>query len=123
MRIVSNLLFLGLISLSLASCSTLPSTFSTENIMKIHQGMSSDEILTLFGEPQSISVSVCGSPGCRHTTQPRAVRQLGRESFRSVDRVDAHLEGLGTAISKARRRDLHVFHRHGSDVRRRLPSG
>ena len=60
MRIVSNLLFLGLISLSLASCSTLPSTFSTENIMKIHQGMSSDEILTLFGEPQSISVSVCG---------------------------------------------------------------
>ena len=60
MRIVSSLLFLGLISLSLASCSALPSTFSTENIMTIHQGMSSDEILTLFGEPKSIRVSVCG---------------------------------------------------------------
>ncbi len=66
MRMVTTLFFLGLISLSLASCatlhstSTLPSTFSTENIMKIHQGMSSDEILTLFGKPKSISVSVCG---------------------------------------------------------------
>ena len=60
MRIVSSLLFLGLISLLLASCSTLPSTFSTEKIMKIHQGMSSDEILTLFGEPKSISASICG---------------------------------------------------------------
>jgi hypothetical protein len=60
MRMIFNLLLLGLISLSLASCSTLPSTFSTENIMMIHQGMSSDEILALFGEPHSISVSVCG---------------------------------------------------------------
>ena len=60
MRIVSNLFFLGLISLSLASCSTLPSRFTTENIMKVYQGMSSDEILTLFGEPKSISVNVCG---------------------------------------------------------------
>lgn len=60
MRIISNLLFLGLISLSLASCSALPSAFSTENIMKIHQGMSSDEILTLFGGPKNIRVAVCG---------------------------------------------------------------
>ena len=60
MRIVFNFLFLALISLLLASCSTLPSAFSTENIMMIHQGMNSDEILTLFGEPHSISVSVCG---------------------------------------------------------------
>jgi hypothetical protein len=70
--LVSNLLFLGLISLLLASCSTLPSTlpsslpsslpsrFTAENIMKVYQGMSSDEILTLFGEPKSISVNVCG---------------------------------------------------------------
>ena len=70
--LVSNLLFLGLISLLLASCSTLPSTlpsslpsslpsrFTAENIMKVYQGMSSDEILTLFGEPKSISANVCG---------------------------------------------------------------
>ena len=54
--------FLSLISLSLASCSTLPSAFSTENVMKVHQGMSSDEILMLFGKPKSISASVCGRP-------------------------------------------------------------
>ena len=66
MRVVSNLLFFGLMSLSLASCSTVPSTstfhstFSAENIMKIHKGMSSDEVLALFGEPKSISVNICG---------------------------------------------------------------
>ena len=60
MRIVTNLLVLGLISLTLASCSALPSEFTSENIMKVHQGMSSDEILTLFGEPKSIEVTTCG---------------------------------------------------------------
>ena len=58
--IVITVLLATCLLLSLASCSALPSAFSTENMMKIHQGMSSDEILTLFGEPQSISVSVCG---------------------------------------------------------------
>ena len=28
--------------------------------MKVHQGMSSNEILQLFGEPESISSAVCG---------------------------------------------------------------
>ena len=28
--------------------------------MKLHQGMSSNEILALFGEPKNISVTVCG---------------------------------------------------------------
>ena len=51
---------MSLTSLALSSCSTLPETFSTENVMKIHQGMSSDEILTLFGKPKNFSVSVCG---------------------------------------------------------------
>ncbi len=59
MRILTTLCF---ISLSLSSCSALPSKFSTENIMKLHQGMSSDEILTLFGEPEKIRVAVCGRP-------------------------------------------------------------
>lgn len=60
MRIFTTLSFLGLISLSLNSCSELLSKFSTENIMKVHQGMSSDEILAQFGEPENISVAVCG---------------------------------------------------------------
>lgn len=59
-RLFTNILVLGLISLLLASCSALPSAFSTKNIMKIHQGMSSDEILAIFGEPKSIRVAVCG---------------------------------------------------------------
>jgi len=50
--------------LTLSSCSTLflPSTFTTENIMKVHQGMSSEEILTLFGKPKDFSVRICGQP-------------------------------------------------------------
>ncbi|MHB1141420.1 MAG: hypothetical protein ACYC1T_06670 [Sulfuricaulis sp.] len=62
MRILTTLCFVCLISLSLSSCSTLPTTFTTENIMNVHQGMSSNEILTLFGKPKNISVSVCGTP-------------------------------------------------------------
>jgi hypothetical protein len=62
MRILTTLCFVCLISLSLSSCSTLPTTFTTENIMKLHQGMSSDEVLTLFGEPESVGVAVCGRP-------------------------------------------------------------
>lgn len=58
--------FTLLMYLLLASCETilpetiLPSSFTTENIMKVHQGMSSSEILQLFGEPKSISSAVCG---------------------------------------------------------------
>ncbi len=62
MRIFTTLFFLGLVSLSLSACLTLPSTFTTENVMTVHQGMSSDEILSLFGKPKNIDVSVCGMP-------------------------------------------------------------
>ena len=60
-RIITTLL----ISFLLASCetismSTLPSSFTTANVMKIHPGMGSDEILQLFGEPKNISSAVCG---------------------------------------------------------------
>ena len=59
--------FTLLASLLLTSCetlsmSTLPSSFTTENIMKVHAGMSSDEILQLFGEPKNIRSAVCGRP-------------------------------------------------------------
>ena len=63
----SILLFILFVPLFLSSCETmtmsmsaLPSSFSTENIMKIHPGMSSDEILVLFGEPKNIKSAVCG---------------------------------------------------------------
>ena len=51
---------LGFLFLLVASCSTTPSRFSTENVMKVHQGMSSDEILALFGTPTSVRALVCG---------------------------------------------------------------
>ncbi len=62
MRIITILFFVSIISLTLSSCSTLPMSFSSDNIMKIHQGMSSDEILKLFGKPKNFSVSVCSKP-------------------------------------------------------------
>lgn len=68
-----KLIFLMVIAISLVSCSELstlsselPSTFTTENIMKIHQGMNSSEILKIFGTPKSVSQSVCGAS----TNQP-----------------------------------------------------
>lgn len=29
--------------------------------MKVHQGISSDEILSMFGEPKHVDISVCGT--------------------------------------------------------------
>ncbi len=43
------------------STSALPSSFTTENIMKVHQGMSSSEILKMFGTPKSVGQAVCGA--------------------------------------------------------------
>lgn len=42
-------------------CSSLPRGFTTENIMKIKQGMSSEEIHKMFGDPKNISQSICGA--------------------------------------------------------------
>ena len=39
----------------------LPSSFTTENVMKVHQGVSSGEILKTFGFPKNVSQGVCGS--------------------------------------------------------------
>jgi hypothetical protein len=36
------------------------SGFTTENVMKVHQGMGSNKILEMFGTPESVSQSVCG---------------------------------------------------------------
>lgn len=61
-RIIARLLLL----VALSSCSTLdtsrlPASFNTENIMKVHQGMSSNEVLAMFGTPKSVESAVCGS--------------------------------------------------------------
>ena len=37
------------------------SRFTTENIMKVHQGMGSKKILEMFGAPKNVSQSVCGA--------------------------------------------------------------
>ena len=62
MRIITILCFVSFIPLTLSSCSSLPEAFSTENLMKVHQGMSSDKVLKLFGKPKNFNVSVCGKP-------------------------------------------------------------
>lgn len=70
MRLLITLTIYSLLTLSLSSCvtspdgraitSALPSTFTTKNILKVHQGMKSDEILKLFGDPKSVSSAICG---------------------------------------------------------------
>ena len=64
------LCFYCLMPFSLSSCvtssttsfgiSALPASFTTENTLKVHQGMSSGEILALFGTPKSVRSAVCG---------------------------------------------------------------
>lgn len=39
----------------------LPDTFTTDNIMKVQQGMKGSEVLALFGKPKNVSQSVCGA--------------------------------------------------------------
>lgn len=53
MRFLLLFLFVGF----LTACTTFP----TEKVMKVHQGMSSQEILEMFGPPKSVSQSVCGA--------------------------------------------------------------
>ena len=45
---------------AISGCVSLPETFTTKNVMKIHQGMNSDEIIKMFGHPKNIDISVCG---------------------------------------------------------------
>ena len=39
------------LALSTGGCETLPTSFTTGNVMSVHQGMGSDEILKMFGTP------------------------------------------------------------------------
>ena len=67
MRVLITIICLCFLTLSVTACSTLPMTFTTENVMKVRQGMSSDEVLGLFGNPKNIQVAVCGMPPHRWT--------------------------------------------------------
>jgi len=49
------------IALTLGGCATLPASFTTENVMKLHDGMGSGEILRMFGTPKNVSQTVCGA--------------------------------------------------------------
>lgn len=62
MRVFVNLFLIFGVTIFLSSCSTLPTTFTTENIMKVHQGMNSDEVRDLFGDPMNVNIDVCGRP-------------------------------------------------------------
>lgn len=46
---------------ALMSACALPMSFTTKKIMKVHQGMRSQEILKMFGNPRSVSQAVCGA--------------------------------------------------------------
>jgi len=62
MRFLFFIVLVGFLSAcSTLSTSKLPSSFTTENIMKVHQGMSSDEILKMFGTPKNVSEAFCGA--------------------------------------------------------------
>ena len=37
------------------------SRFTSENVLKVHQGMSSNKILEMFGAPKNVSQAVCGA--------------------------------------------------------------
>lgn len=49
-------------------CATLPRSFTAENVVSINQGMSSDEIARMFGNPKSVRQAVCGASTGRSWT-------------------------------------------------------
>ena len=49
------------VALGLGGCATLPTSFTTQNVMNVHQGMGSDEILKMFGTPKNVRQAVCGA--------------------------------------------------------------
>ena len=42
------------------STSALPKSFTSENVLKVHQGMRSSVILKMFGPPKSVRQAICG---------------------------------------------------------------
>jgi hypothetical protein len=92
MRTFTTLFFLTLTPLLLIACSTLPMSFTTENIMKLHVGMSSKEILAMFGDPKNVDVSVCGKPPRQWTC---TTWEYGEFPY---DRASLTFSGEGTSM-------------------------
>ena len=62
-----RVLMVGL-AVTLGGCETLsiesaplPNVFTPEKVMSVHQGMSSSEVLTMFGSPRNVRQAVCGA--------------------------------------------------------------
>ena len=53
MKILLSLLFIATTS----ACTT----FSTDKVLKVRQGMTSQDIIKMFGKPRNVSQAVCGS--------------------------------------------------------------
>ena len=49
------------IALGVGGCSTPPTSFTTQNVTNVHQGLGSDEILKMFGTPKNVRQDVCGA--------------------------------------------------------------
>ena len=60
MKLLTHLFIVCCISILVSSCADSAGKFTVDKLMTVHQGMSSDEILELFGKPESIDISVCG---------------------------------------------------------------
>jgi len=59
-KIINWPCFLAIV-FGLGGCVTLPTSFTTANVMSVREGMASDEILKIFGTPKNVSTAVCGS--------------------------------------------------------------
>lgn len=50
-----------MILIAVTSLLSACATFTDEKVMKIQVGMNSDEIIKMFGKPDSVSTTVCGT--------------------------------------------------------------
>lgn len=57
---MKSILLIFILSIA-SSCSTFSSKFTNEKIMQINQGMESQKIVELFGQPKDIRQAICGS--------------------------------------------------------------
>ena len=58
--LISTLILLTSCTASELNSLSFNSTFSTEKVMKLENGMTSDEIVQMFGNPNSVRTAVCG---------------------------------------------------------------
>lgn len=59
---IAGLVFSSICVLTLSACGTWPTIITSEDLMEVHEGMRSEEILSRFGEPKAVNNSTCGMP-------------------------------------------------------------